>query len=302
MDQARFRACDPDAIDEDRITGQGQLRRPCLGQLIGRRHGRRRQLHVRDRKIDEIGQRLLRPSGDREDPADRHAMAEHVSAGRLQLGPRRFQRPGQMGRGPGPKLVSMKVVGSCVTAWFSSASRKWPSRSLATARWPPVVSRITPDKPAVAHAELVDVSEWIVIALPTEAVFEFVSSYENDPLWREGISAMTQTPPGSPHVGTRTVEVGRFLGRRLVTSGEVTASEAGRMVAFRGLMAGTPVSSSRTVEPVGERQAAFTYRASAQLRGVYRLLEPLVAASFRRRLSRDLRRLRARLETGAAEH
>lgn len=141
-----------------------------------------------------------------------------------------------------------------------------------------------------------DISVSIVIARPVEAVFEFVSNYERDPQWRTGVIEMMQMPPGRSQVGTKTREVGRFFGRKMVTPGEVTKCEPDREVAFAGLMADKiRVSGRRMVEPVG-LLTHFTYQAMVELRGFYRLLEPLMAASLRKRFAGDLRRLKERLE------
>jgi uncharacterized protein YndB with AHSA1/START domain len=141
-----------------------------------------------------------------------------------------------------------------------------------------------------------DISVSIVIARPVEAVFEFVSNYERDPQWRTGVIEMIQMPPGRSQVGTKTREMGRFFGRKMVTPGEVTKCEPNREVAFAGLMADKiRVSGRRTVEPVGE-QTRFTYQATVELSGFYRLLEPLMAASLRKRFGGDLGCLKERLE------
>src|SRR5258708_35701462 len=125
-----------------------------------------------------------------------------------------------------------------------------------------------------------DISVSIVIARPVEAVFEFVSNYERDPQWRTGVIEMMQMPPGRSQVGTKTREVGRFFGRKMITPGEVTKCEPNREVAFAGLMAvKIRVSGRRTVEPVGE-QTRFTYQATVELR-VYYLLVELLQASHR---------------------
>ncbi len=136
----------------------------------------------------------------------------------------------------------------------------------------------------------------VVIARPAEVVFAYISNYEHDSQWRAGIIEMTQTPPGRTQIGTKTREVARFFGKKRVTPAEITNYEPDRKVAFAGLMANSvPVSGSRTVERVGE-QTRFIYQAKVELRGSYRLMEPLMAVILRRRFMRDLRRLKEQLE------
>jgi len=141
-----------------------------------------------------------------------------------------------------------------------------------------------------------DLTMSIVIARPAEVVFAYISNYEHDSQWRAGIIEMTQTPPGRTQIGTKTREVARFFGKKRVTPAEITNYEPDRKVAFAGLMANSvPVSGSRTVERVGE-QTRFIYQAKVELRGSYRLMEPLMAVILRRRFMRDLRRLKEQLE------
>lgn len=136
----------------------------------------------------------------------------------------------------------------------------------------------------------------IVIACPAEVVFAYVSNYENDPQWRAGVLEMTSIPPGSPQIGTKTREVARFFGQKRVTPAEVTQYEAGRTIAFAGLMAkNIPVSGSRTVERI-EDLTRFTYQARVELSDYYRLVEPLIALILRKRFTRDLQRLKKQLE------
>jgi uncharacterized protein YndB with AHSA1/START domain len=141
-----------------------------------------------------------------------------------------------------------------------------------------------------------DLTMSIVIARPAEVVFAYISNYEHDSQWRAGIIEMTQTPPGRTQIGTKTREVARFFGKKRVTPAEITNYEPERKVAFAGLMANSvPVSGSRTVERV-EEQTRFIYQAKVELRGFYRLMEPLMAVILRRRFMRDLRRLKEQLE------
>ena len=139
----------------------------------------------------------------------------------------------------------------------------------------------------------------IVIACPVESVFEFVSDYTRDPEWRSGVIEMSQTPPGRPQVGTHTLEVARFFGRKMTTPAEVTKYEPGREIDFAGLMAmKIRISGSRTVEEANG-QARFTYQANVEGHGFLGSLSPLIVPILRRRFLGDLRRLKALLETAS---
>ncbi|MBO0794462.1 MAG: SRPBCC family protein [Ktedonobacteraceae bacterium] len=141
----------------------------------------------------------------------------------------------------------------------------------------------------------------IAIACPVASVFEFVSDYTRDPEWRSGVIEMSQTPPEGSRVGTQTLEVARFFGRKMTTPAEITKYEPGRKTNFAGLMAQKiPVSGSRTVEAING-QALFTYQANVEVHGLLKLLSPLMIPILRRRFLSDLRRLKALLETASRE-
>ena len=136
----------------------------------------------------------------------------------------------------------------------------------------------------------------ISIACPLETVFDFVSNYENDPLWRAGVFSMKQEPAWPSEIGTKTWEVARFFGKTSKNYGEVVRYEPGHVIAFAGVMPdGTSVAGDRTVERV-DNQTRFTYRATVELSGFLLLLAPIIAALLTRRFSADLQRLKKHLE------
>lgn len=136
----------------------------------------------------------------------------------------------------------------------------------------------------------------IAIACPVESVFEFVSDYTRDPAWRAGVIEMSKTTSGCSQVGTHTLEVARFFGRKMTTPAEVTKYEPGREIDFAGVMAKKiRVSGSRTVEEVNG-QTRYTYQANVEGHGFLRPLSPLLVLILRRRFLGDLRRLKALLE------
>ena len=125
----------------------------------------------------------------------------------------------------------------------------------------------------------------------------YVSNYENDPLWRSGVTSMHHDPPGPVHLGMRTHEVFRFFGRTLEVEAEIVALQANRSVSFRTISGPLQAEGVRSVEAVlsGTRIA---YQANADITGLLAWLAPLVTWSFRRRANTDLARLRNVLEAG----
>ena len=139
------------------------------------------------------------------------------------------------------------------------------------------------------------VTQSITIQRPPAAVFAFVGDFQNDPQWRSGVVEIRQTSPGPIAVGATTREVMRFLGRPLITLASVTEYDPGHRLAFKSTGGPIPVWGYRLVEGQGEA-TRFTYHVSAELPGRYRLLAPLIMRDARRRVARDLQRLKTVLE------
>ncbi|GAA4404861.1 hypothetical protein GCM10023168_17990 [Fodinibacter luteus] len=137
----------------------------------------------------------------------------------------------------------------------------------------------------------------IVIDRPVEEVAAFLSDLLNDPRWRrEWVGARPASDQGSG-VGTRTLLIGQFLGRRTEVVYEVSRSEAARLTEWETVSGPLPLTFRREFEPAergGATLVTFTYEAHPN--AVLRLLEPFVVSLGRRQLDGDVPSLRAILE------
>lgn len=142
---------------------------------------------------------------------------------------------------------------------------------------------------------MVSVQKSIIIALPSAAVFAYVSNYENDSQWRGGILKMEQSPKGAVRVGTVTREVMMAMGQKNETIAKVTEYEPDRRLAFKSIRAEVPVEGWRQVEAV-ETGTCFTYHLQMDLNGLYGLMSPIVHWMFQTRVEADLKQLKTILE------
>jgi uncharacterized protein YndB with AHSA1/START domain len=143
------------------------------------------------------------------------------------------------------------------------------------------------------------VEEDIVIARPPEDVFAFVTAPENDLLWSSTAVERQVESDGPIRVGTRIKAVDKFLGRRVESTFEVTEHEPNRRSAIRFVSGPIRAEGSYTFEPTtAGTRFRWTLETPPGLGGLYlgRVTDPLVTWIFRRRLQRDLRRLKAVLE------
>lgn len=139
----------------------------------------------------------------------------------------------------------------------------------------------------------------IEVAAPPEAVWRAIADYRRDPEWREGVR-MEAEPAGLVRDGTVTRERLRMMGSWHATTARIRDVEPGR--AFRFVSDDGRVDGTRRIEPrAGGSRVTVTIRV-----GVPRLmapLAPLLGWLFRRRVTRDLARLRRLVEaTGRASH
>ncbi|MBZ0281542.1 MAG: SRPBCC family protein [Anaerolineae bacterium] len=135
----------------------------------------------------------------------------------------------------------------------------------------------------------------IMIGLPAEAVFAYISNYENDPQWRAGVTRMDQSPKGAAQLGTVTREVLKAMGRANETLAKVVEYEPNRKIAFKSFRAEVPVDGWRAVESV-EGGTHFTYYLHMDLSGMYGLMSPIILWMFQTRLEGDLKTLKSVLE------
>jgi carbon monoxide dehydrogenase subunit G len=146
--------------------------------------------------------------------------------------------------------------------------------------------------------EMPRVEEEIVIDRPTEDVFEFVTTPENDLEWFSPAVERARESEGPIDVGSRIRAVDKFLGRRIESTLEVTEHMPSTRSSIRleGPMA---ARGTYVLEPAGTgTRFKWILEAESGLGGLYlgRITDPLVTFMFRRRIKSDLRRLKDRLE------
>ena len=139
------------------------------------------------------------------------------------------------------------------------------------------------------------IKDEIVINASRELVFGFVSDYSNDVKWREGVIGMKCSTKENIFLGTRTRETMKFLGRTFITIARVTEYSPFTKIAFRSVTGKIPVHGYRLTEGV-EGYTKFTYSLTIELQGFSLLFDPLMTAIYRKRIRRDLLKLKSILE------
>jgi uncharacterized membrane protein len=143
---------------------------------------------------------------------------------------------------------------------------------------------------------MIKVEASTVINRPVEAVFAFVADLENNPKWETNFVEVKRVSPEPLGVGTVYQCVLRLPGQRVTSRIEITEFTPNQRISFRGdrPASAKPVGSI-TFEPLGSGTKVTTLP-RPEMRGVFKLLEPMMAGYIKRSNAKHLHNLKTLLE------
>ncbi len=143
----------------------------------------------------------------------------------------------------------------------------------------------------------VDVVTEITIARPAGAVAAYAADPSNAPAWYKNIISITweTSPPLRP--GSRVAFTARFLGRQLAYTYEITDFAPGQRLVMRTAQGPFPMETTYTWQATEDDSTRMTLRNRGEPAGFPKLTSPLMAIAMKRATSKDLRNLKAILET-----
>lgn len=139
------------------------------------------------------------------------------------------------------------------------------------------------------------VIESITVSCPLEAFFEFVTNFENDKKWWNGVIDARQVSETRDAPGTRYLQVVRLFGQTFEVEVEVVEYARPHHLMIRNERGLTPFVATYTFEtiPDGTR---FTMDSQVQARGVFRLLQPLFVPLLRAQTKQNFQNLKRVVE------
>ena len=143
----------------------------------------------------------------------------------------------------------------------------------------------------------VDVLTEIVITRPAEAVAAYAADPSNAPAWYANITSITWETDPSLRPGSRVAFTARFLGRQLAYTYEITDFTPAERLVMRTAHGPFPMETTYTWQPLDDRSTRMTLRNRGEPAGFFKLAAPLITMAVRRANRKDLRHLRAILET-----
>jgi uncharacterized membrane protein len=144
----------------------------------------------------------------------------------------------------------------------------------------------------------VDVLTEIVIARAAEDVAAYAGDPANAPAWYQNITSATWETDPPVRAGSRVAFTARFLGRQLAYTYEITDFIPAERLVMRTAQGPFPMETTYTWQAIDGRSTRMTLRNRGEPAGFSRLAAPLMTTAIRRANRKDLRNLRAILETG----
>lgn len=134
-----------------------------------------------------------------------------------------------------------------------------------------------------------------LIELPVQQVFDFVSAPENDFQWQSGTLATARLSKGSDALRTLFRSIGHLMGRRNLSTFEITEFEPNKKYAFESLSGPVHSRTSYTLEKDSDStRLHISIQASAP--NFFRITEKLLWKTMKKQLEEDVARLKTILE------
>lgn len=136
----------------------------------------------------------------------------------------------------------------------------------------------------------------VTVNRPLDEVFDFISNFENNPLWQSGVQQAKITSEGPLDVGTTYSQLAKFLGRPVKSEFEVIEFESRKLVKGRSTTGSFPITFTRSVE-FGQGGTKVTAVIEGDASGFFRLAEPILSRIVQRQVTADYRNLKDHLES-----
>ena len=142
---------------------------------------------------------------------------------------------------------------------------------------------------------MVQVEKSVVINRQIEEVFAFVTNPKNITMWAGPVKEAKQTSEGPVGVGTTSIRITEFLGRKSEDSYVVTKYEPNHKFAQKATSGNLQTTENITFEPV-EGGTKVTIVGEVEASGFIKMAEPVFARVAKRQFETDMSNLKDLLE------
>ena len=147
---------------------------------------------------------------------------------------------------------------------------------------------------------VITLADSIMISRSPGDVFAFVADLNNIPIWQSEVVTSKVITPGPTQVGTRFTEDVRMGPTRTTATCEVTEFAPGALMGFKAMSPRMDYLGRLTVEGV-TGGTKLTMEGSAQMKGWWRLMQPLMRSEAKSGMRKELEAVKAALE-GDSRH
>ena len=139
-------------------------------------------------------------------------------------------------------------------------------------------------------------SSSFVVNRPVEDVFTYLASYENRLNYEQGLVEAEQTSEGPFVVGTTGRDVRHAMGKKMESTSRIAAFEPNKSFTFESTSGPMDFRGTWSFEPV-EGTTKVSFDMEGHLKGVMRLLEPLMAGKLRKETDGNITKIKSILES-----
>lgn len=146
---------------------------------------------------------------------------------------------------------------------------------------------------------MISVTANVVIDRPADEVFAYLSNFEHNPSWQQGMRAARFTTDPPLRVGSRYEQEARFMGRAVRSTFVVEALEPGSSITIRSVAGTFPITVTRSVSPHPDGGTAVSAHVRGEPGRRFAIAGPLLRRLVERSVRGDYARLKRVLEAGA---
>lgn len=143
---------------------------------------------------------------------------------------------------------------------------------------------------------MIQVEVRVEIERPAAEIFAYISNFENNPQWQNGMIDCRFTSEGPLRLGSTYVQQARFMGRTIESTFEVLAYQPGRMVKAGTTGGSFPITFQRMVDPQANGSSRVSAIITGDASGFFKLAEALMKPMVQRQIEGDYARLKRILE------
>jgi len=137
----------------------------------------------------------------------------------------------------------------------------------------------------------------VEIARDAAAVFAAISDMSRNPEWQKGMRRCVWTSDPPIGIGSTYDQVASFLGRKIVTSFEVTEFVQDQLMRIRSTVSTFPLDITRSVETINEGHCRVIAIVRGEPSGLMKLANPVMGKMVAKSVRADYRRLKEMLES-----